>query len=456
MKFGARFAEREGYPYTDRQLVAMVLPIILEIGLVSMVGMIDSVMVSILGESAIAGVSLVDTTYALVTLAFQGMANGAAVLFGHLLGGEKKADAVRMVSQAFTLFLVTSIAVSALVLAFRVPVLHLLFGSIAQDVEHNAHIYMTIVAFSIPFICLYYISSATFRIMGDTAVPMKMTILMNAVHIPLNALFLYVLHTGVEGAAISTLISRATAAVAIMLLLRNRSRELYLARFPAKPVLSDIRRILHLGLPRAAEQGIFQLGTVLLLSITSVYGTMAIAANSVSYTAMVLQAIGPEAFIYVLQTASSHCIGARRPDLVRYYTRRLLVMSYAVSIVLNLLTFALCPLLFRAYHLSAETAALSWTLIVILGIAFMTVWPVAFDLPGVLWAADDSAFGLYHSLFCVYAVRIVFSYIFAVRMNMGVVGTRYAMCLDWIVRAVLVIWRYRKGKWVESAEKVVR
>ena len=455
MKLSARFAEKEGYPYTDRQLIAMVLPIVLEIGMVAMVGMIDSVMVSILGESAIAGVSLADSTFALVTVSFQGMANGAAVLFGHLLGGGKREDAVNMVSQAFTLFLAVATAVAALMFFLRLPILHLLFGSITSEVEHNAHVYMTIVAFSLPFLGLYYISSATFRIMGDTAVPMKMTVLMNAVHIPLNALFLYGMHTGVEGAAISTLISRATAAIVIMLLLRNKTRELYLSRFPVKPVWNDLKRILHLAVPRAAEQGIFQLGTVLLFSITSAYGTMAIAANSVSYTAMVLQAIGPEAFIYVLQTTSSHCIGARRPDMVRYYTKRLLFMSYVTSIALNLLTFALCPLLFKAYHLSAETASLSWTLIVILGIAFITIWPVAFDLPGVLWAADDSAFGLYHSLFCVYAVRIVFSYIFAVRMDMGVIGTRYAMCLDWLVRAILVIWRYRKGKWVEKAERAV-
>jgi Na+-driven multidrug efflux pump len=44
-------------------------------------------------------------------------------------------------------------------------------------------------------------------------------------------------------------------------------------------------------------------------------------------------------------------------------------------------------------------------------------------------------------------VRLVFSYLFAVMLDLGVMGIAWAMCLDWTVRGIFNLARLKNGKW---------
>ncbi len=68
---------REGYPFTNGFLIRLLLPVMAELALVNMIGIIDSIMVSVIGEEAVSAVSLVDTTFCMLTLFFTSLANGA-------------------------------------------------------------------------------------------------------------------------------------------------------------------------------------------------------------------------------------------------------------------------------------------------------------------------------------------------------------------------------------------
>ncbi|MCM1088914.1 MAG: hypothetical protein NC419_12210, partial [Muribaculaceae bacterium] len=46
-------------------------------------------------------------------------------------------------------------------------------------------------------------------------------------------------------------------------------------------------------------------------------------------------------------------------------------------------------------------------------------------------------------------VRFILSYLFGVVFQMGVIGIAVAMCLDWLLRAVVYFWRLKSGKWKE-------
>ena len=51
------------------------------------------------------------------------------------------------------------------------------------------------------------------------------------------------------------------------------------------------------------------------------------------------------------------------------------------------------------------------------------------------------------SLFTTIGVRLVFSVLFAVILQMGVIGIAFAMCLDWSIRGIIFWCRFRQGKW---------
>ena len=72
--------------FTNRQLVRLLWPLIIEQALAVLVGMADTVMVSSVGEAAISGVSLVDMINNLIINVFAALATGGAVVTSQFLG----------------------------------------------------------------------------------------------------------------------------------------------------------------------------------------------------------------------------------------------------------------------------------------------------------------------------------------------------------------------------------
>ena len=96
----------------------------------------------------------------------------------------------------------------------------------------------------------------------------------------------------------------------------------------------------------------FQLGKILVLSMVSGFGTASIAANAVSNTIGQFQILSGAAIGFAVLTVSARCVGAGSYEQVRYYTRKLLLITYCANIAVNLLVLAVLPYFIRLYSLS--------------------------------------------------------------------------------------------------------
>ena len=76
-------------------------------------------------------------------------------------------------------------------------------------------------------------------------------------------------------------------------------------------------------------------------------------------------------------------------------------------------------------------------------------YPFSGALANGLRAAGDVKFTMYVSVFSTIACRVVFSVLFGIRLHLGVIGVALAMCLDWMIRAVIFWIRFRRGRWKE-------
>ena len=74
-------------------------------------------------------------------------------------------------------------------------------------------------------------------------------------------------------------------------------------------------------------------------------------------------------------------------------------------------------------------------------------FPFSGALSNGLRAAGDVKFTMYVSVVTTVAVRLFLSYLSGITLQMGVTGIAFAMVCDWVVRAVLFIWRERTGRW---------
>lgn len=444
------FKTPQNYLYTNKALLFLFIPLLIEYALEFFVGLADSIMVASLGEAAISGVSLVDFLMQLLIFSFSALATGGAVVAGQYLGDRQLDKAQNSATQLVWFSTISSTVLMIVVLAVRQLLIGLLFGQIEADVWHNADMYLYIVALSIPFIAIYNAGAAIFRTTNNAALPMQVMLVCDVLNIIGNAYCIYFLGWDVRGVAIPTVLSRLLAALAILYFLLDENYKLHITRtLRHRFDVEMLKKVLHVGIPYGIENGLFQLGRVLVLSLVSTFGTMAIAANSVGYAIGIFSVLPGFAINLGLTAVISNCVGANDYEQARYYNRKCLVLVFISHIVINLIIFAILPMVLGIYNLSSETARMTTEMVVWHGIFAVIIWPLSFTLPATFRGAGDSKSVMYISLFVMFTCRIALSYVIADWMGIGVFGTWIAMFVDWYVRAGIYVYRYFSNKWMQ-------
>lgn len=441
---------RKDYLFTNKALFWLFIPLVVEQALEFFVGFADSVMVASLGEIAISGVSLVDFLMQLLIFGFSALATGGAVIAGQYLGDKQIKLACESSDQLIWFSAILSVIMMVAVLIFREFLINTLFGQVEMEVWNIANLYLMIVATSIPFIAIYNAGAAIFRTTGDSYLPMKIMFFCDIINIIGNAVCIYYLHTGVEGVAIPTVLSRLIACVVILYLIVDERYMLHIKktlryRFNWK----ILKSVLNVGIPYGVENGMFQLGRILVLSLVSTFGTIAIAANSVGLAIAVFQVLPGFGINLGMAVVISRCVGANRFDQAKYYTKKILFIVYVSHFIVNILIVVLLPMLLGIYQLSSATSSLAAELIIWHGVFSVTIWPIAFTLPGTFRGAGDAKFPMYVSVSVMFICRIGFAYLLTWYCHTDVLGTWIAMFIDWFVRSGFYVYRYFSGKWKE-------
>ncbi|WP_310605201.1 MATE family efflux transporter [Anaerosporobacter sp.] len=437
--------------FTNSKLKKLIIPLIIEQTLAVTVGMVDVVMVSRAGEAAISGVSLVDMINNLIIAVFAALATGGAVVTAQFIGAKREDKACKSAKQLLLIALTISTVVMLLSILFRRGLLTVLFGSIEEEVMSNALIYFIITALSFPFLAIYNSSAALFRAMGNSKVSMKVSIFMNIINVTGDVILVFGFKLGVMGVAIPTLVSRAIAAGIMLFLLCNKKNAVHLEGRSLCPEFEMIKKILYIGIPSGIESGLFQFGRVMVVSIIARFGTVQIAANGVANTIDGMGCIAGQAMSLAMITVVGQCVGAHDEGQVRYYTKKLLKITYAITAVVNSCILLLLPLLLRLFSLSPETQKLTYILIFIHNGMAILLWPASFTLPNALRACNDVKFAMILSICSMCAFRIMFSYILGVGLGMGALGVWIAMIMDWIFRVCSFVWRFASGRWRAKA-----
>lgn len=436
--------------FSTEQLQKLIYPLIIEQILAITVGMADTIMISYAGESAMSGVSLVDMINTLMINIFIAVSTGGAVILSQYLGSKNTKKASKAASQLIMISAVIAIVFMIVFILGNHFILKLFFGAIEFDVMKNAKIYFLISVCSYPFIAIFDSCSAIFRSMGNSKVSMEISVGMNILNGIGNAILIFGFSMGVMGAALSTLFARIIGSLFIFILLDKRRN---LVAVSVKEIFTwdkeIIYRILYIGIPSGIENGIFQLGRVLVVSIISTYGTAQIAANAVANGLDSMGTIAGQAMNLAMLTVIGHCMGAGKKEEAVFYTKKLWKLTYQITFVINTVILLSLPLLLKLFSLSEEVYRYSYILILIHNGIAIFLWPTAFTMPNALRAAGDVKFCMIVSVFSMIAFRIIFSVVFGTWFGMGIIGVWIAMVMDWIFRASVFTIRLSQGRWLE-------
>lgn len=439
-------------PFSNRALLQLLIPLILEQLLAVTVGLADSLMVARVGEAAVSAVSLVDTVNVLLVNTFSALATGGAIVTGQYLGNQELDKAQRSSEQLLLFMGVLSLVVTAAMYALRHFLIYVLFGAVEADVAAYSQVYFNIVEASIPFLAVYSAGAALFRVMGDSATSLRISLWMNLINVAGNGFLIFVAKWGVAGVALPTLLPRIFAAAAVLWLLRNQKLPIHLSRkfriYYDRKAIGDIVRT---GVPNGIEGSLFQLGKILLLSVASAFGTASITANAIGNTLGSFQVLAGNAIGMAMITVTSQCVGRRDYESAEYYTKKLLIFTYIAMWITNILILAVLPWILRIYNVSSEAQELATKIVWLHGVIGMVLWPLSFTLPQTLRAAGDTRFAMIASVSSMWLFRLVLGVILAKYMNLGVLGIWLAMFVDWIVRLTCFVLRYKSGKWKGKA-----
>lgn len=436
--------------FSNKDLRNMIVPLFMEQFLVMLVGIIDTFVVSYVGEAAVSGVSLVNSFNTIFIYLFTALASGGAVVISQYLGSKDQNNTVKSSSQLLMFSTLFSIVLGILVLIFSQSLLSFLFGKVETSVMDACMTYLKISAYSYPALAIYNAGAAMYRSMTKTSTTMYLSIVSNIINVIGNMIGVFVLHAGVAGVAYPSLIARAFSAIVITILLFNKKYEAhYVKEWLFKFDFSLLKKMLNIAIPNGIENGIFQLVKVALSSVVAMFGTYQIAANGVAQSIWSLAALVGSAMGPVFITVIGQCMGASDIDQADYYFKKLMKITLVLSIAWNAFILAITPVFMNFYVLSDKTKELIIILVAIHNIFNTVAFPFFGPLSNGLRATGDVKYTMIVSIASTVGGRLVFSLIFAIYFNMGVIGIALAMCLDWSIRGIIFFLRYKSHKWTQ-------
>ncbi len=440
--------------FSNRMLRRLLIPLIIEQVLTSLVGTVDTMMVSNVGSAAISGVSLVDSINKLILFLFTALGTGGAIVCAQYLGRGDKNNSNKAGQQVLISALALGVLTGAVCFGLRKVLLHLIFGQVEADVMQAAETYFLITSFSYPFIALFNASSALYRAAGNTRLPMIVSVASNVLNVIGNAVLMFVFHMGVAGAAISTLASFIVAAVVMLAFQRRPGQMIEVGKLTAlRPDWRVIVLVLSIGLPTGVENAMFQFGKLMVQSTVSTLGTTAIAANAVVTVLEYMSSMPSTAIGTGLMTVAGQCIGAGKLDEAKYNIKKLTLWGAVVLLAANWLIFGLTfPVVWLA-GMEADAAQLTIHVMLVISIVKPFLWPLSFLPINGMRAAGDVKFGMIASTISMWVFRVGLTTVLCRFLGVGLVGIWCGYFADWFVRSMVFSLRYVSGKW--TAHKVI-
>ena len=452
--FSLLSCERELSPkerlFSDRDIMKMAAPLFVEQVLVVLLGLSDTFMVSFIGEAAVSGVALVDQFNLIFLYLSIALGAGGAVIVSQYLGAGDRAKGNRAAGQLFMSACLLAIAAGGLIWLFHRPLLAFLFGQVESDVmggccalpDHRA----VFVSGPRYLQCGYGhpAQSWQYESHDENCGCQQCPQYRRQLHRHLRPAGR---RCRCRGAAVPTVLARWFSAMAITVITFRANQPVF---YEWRNIFtwdgSMLRRILGVAVPNAVESSFFQLMKVALITIIALFGTAQIAANGVAQSIWSVAAMFGVTMGYIFITVIGRCMGAGEVKAADFYFRKLSRMTLFISAVWNLVVLGLTLFILPFYPLADETKELVILLVILHNICNALFFPFSQSLSSGLRAAGDVRVTMYISIFATLC-RVAFAVILGIYLNLGVIGVALAMCLDWLIRAVLMIRRWQSGIW---------
>lgn len=442
------------YPKEDvKKAVSMAWPAVLESFFTAFAGLVDSLMVSSLGSSAVAAVGLTAQPK-LVGLALFFASNvSISALVARRKGEGKKEDANRIFVTFLFFILAAAVLISSLTVAFADPIIRLC-GSEA-DTHASAVQYYRIIMGGMIFNCVQMGVNAAQRGAGNTRITMRTNLVSNTINILLNYLLIQghlgFPALGIRGAALATVAGTVVACCMSLWSVRRESNFVSLSfvwRQRIRPGMVAMGQIIHVGYSVFAEQLLMRIGFMMTSLMAAKQGTSAMAAHQVGMNVMSLSFSFGDGLQATAVALIGYSLGAQDARKAKEYGAICRMLGGCISVVLSVLYFFGGGWLYSLFFTEAEIIAIGVQIMrVIIFVVLLQIAQVIYM--GCLRGAGDTLYTAIASTVSVTVIRTAGSYLFGYVLNWGIVGIWLGVVADQLARFLFASIRFKQGKWTQ-------
>ena len=383
------------------------------------------------GHESLAAVGSTSALINLLINVFIGLSIGANVLVAQYFGAGKDMEVQDTVHTAITISLICGLALVFLGIFAAGPLLKIM--GTPDDVLEKAILYMRVYFTGMPVLMLYNFGAAILRAVGDTKRPLYFLIAAGVVNVILNLGFVILLHMGVAGVALATVLSQCISAVLVCrcLMKSDSAYRLDLSRLGVR--WRTLKRIAQIGLPAGFQGAVFSVSNVLIQSSINAFDSVAMAGSTASANL--------EGFVYNAMNAvhqtnlsfTSQNLGGGKFERINRILLLCLGVVTVVGVVMGGGFVLLGPQLLRIYSSDPEVIRFGMVrLTIICGMYFICGWMDV--LVGSLRGLGSSVIPMFVSLAGACGLRIVWIFtVFQWHHSLNVLYLSYPV--TWVVTA---------------------
>ena len=313
------------------------LPYLLSYFLQTLYGLADLFIIGQFeGVASTTAVSIGSQVMHMLTVMIVGLAMGSTVCIGQAVGAGDKKHASAAIGNTVTLFMLLSVVITALLLALVRPIVSVM--STPAEAADGTRAYLTICFIGIPFITAYNIISSIFRGLGDSKSPMIFIAVACAANIALDYIFIGAMGLGPAGAALGTTLSQAISVVFSLVVILRRKSSISLERRDLHPQRDTMGRLLRIGVPVAAQDGLIQIAFIVITVIANRRGLDAAAAVGIVEKIISFVFLVPSSMLSTVSALCAQNIGAGKQARAEQTLRYAVIIAVSFGIIIALLT----------------------------------------------------------------------------------------------------------------------
>lgn len=429
---------------TMKSFTRLYIPILLETLCSMLAGMVDTIMLSSVGDAAVGAVGTANTYASLFVIMFNIVSSGMTAVMTQYIGAKKPGVAYQARQLGILFNLAVGVPLSLFLLVFSGNMLEIV-GAAPMLMDY-AKTYLRIVGGCFFLNALIPIFSSYLRAFGHTKPPLAAALLANGVNLVLNAVFLFVFHSGVAGVAAATVISRIlnlgiVMAASRLLVKAGEDSE----RKGRKEIFSQI---IQVGLPSAMETTAYNVAMALTIRFLNQMDPAGLNVTARAYVAQItnFSFCAAAALAQANAIMTGWRIGEGDYESCDRDTKRAACAGVCIAAGLEVLFALGSGFLLKMFTDDPEMIALASRLLVI-DIALEVGRATNLVFGQALKTSGDALFTTVIGVTFMYLCMVGGTWLFGIRLGLMAVGAYIGLACDECVRAVCMVLRWQSGRW---------